>query len=286
MIKQSTMKEFYALMALILGFSLYGQNEQNLKPSTRHEISDAINKDSVFVYFEQHLDSLNPEMKTIATIFHKETIENSDKRALWPPGSVFCSSGPTEIVDVVNPKTGKTWMDRNLGAIQAATSSTDTNSFGDLYQWGRRNDGHQCRNSPVTTTLSSIDQPDHGYFINAQPAPHDWRSPQKSKLWKGVNGINNPCPIGYRLPTDKELRLERLSWSSYDAAGALDSPLRLPLAGFRSASGSLNSLGTGGVYWSSTAKGTTSRRMAIDNTASGWGDIIRAGGFTVRCIKN
>lgn len=31
----------------------------------------------------------------------------------------------TEIVDVTNPATGQTWMDRNLGASRAATSPTD-----------------------------------------------------------------------------------------------------------------------------------------------------------------
>ncbi|MCD4736862.1 MAG: hypothetical protein K8R53_12530, partial [Bacteroidales bacterium] len=38
---------------------------------------------------------------------------------------------------VVNDVTGKVWLDRNLGASQVATSSTDTNAYGDLYQWGR-----------------------------------------------------------------------------------------------------------------------------------------------------
>jgi uncharacterized protein (TIGR02145 family) len=199
---------------------------------------------------------------------------------------VFCASGPTEIVDVFNPKTGKTWMDRHLGATQAATSSADTNSFGDLYQFGRRNDGHQCRRSPVTSTLSSVDQPNHGEFINAQIKPHDWRTPQKSKLWKGVKATNNPCPIGYRLPTNKEMLAERLSWVSPDAAGALASPLKLPLPGFRSVSGSLNSLGTGGVYWTSTTARTKAQRMAIDSSASGYGAIFRAAGLSVRCIKN
>jgi hypothetical protein len=36
-------------------------------------------------------------------------------------------------------------MDRNLGASQVATSSTDPASYGDLYQWGRPADGHQIR---------------------------------------------------------------------------------------------------------------------------------------------
>jgi len=43
----------------------------------------------------------------------------------------------SQIPNVTNPITGETWMDRNLGAIQVATSSTDADSYGDLYQWGR-----------------------------------------------------------------------------------------------------------------------------------------------------
>ncbi len=74
----------------------------------------------------------------------------------FPVGTVNCA-GPTDIVDVTNPTTGKTWMDRNLGASQAATSSNDAASYGDLYQWGRRADGHQCRTSATTVILSSID---------------------------------------------------------------------------------------------------------------------------------
>ena len=48
---------------------------------------------------------------------------------------------------------GRVWMDRNLGASQVATSSTDTNSYGDLYQWGRGADGHQLRISNTTSTF-------------------------------------------------------------------------------------------------------------------------------------
>jgi len=38
----------------------------------------------------------------------------------------------TAVVDVVST-TGKTWMDRNLGATQQATSSTDAAAYGDMY---------------------------------------------------------------------------------------------------------------------------------------------------------
>jgi hypothetical protein len=89
----------------------------------------------------------------------------------YPLGTVHCNGTPTAVVEVINPITGRTWMDRNLGASQVATSSTDANSYGDLYQWGRRADGHQCRTSPTTSTLSSTDQPGHGKFILAPKTP-------------------------------------------------------------------------------------------------------------------
>ncbi|MFN5207960.1 MAG: hypothetical protein ACK5D8_00585, partial [Bacteroidota bacterium] len=49
----------------------------------------------------------------------------------YPTGSTFCN-GPTAIVEVFNPATGKAWMDRNLGASQVAISFSDFNASGDL----------------------------------------------------------------------------------------------------------------------------------------------------------
>ncbi|MFN5493264.1 MAG: hypothetical protein ACK5AQ_03280, partial [Bacteroidota bacterium] len=204
----------------------------------------------------------------------------------YPTGSVFCN-GQTTIVDVTNPATGKIWMDRNLGASQAATSSTDANAYGDLYQWGRGNDGHQCRNSATTSTLSSSDQPGNASFILAPNTPFDWRSPQNNSLWQGVNGVNNPCPIGYRVPTDAELNAERTSWSQNNNMGAFASPLKLPLPGRRIASsGLLSSMGTDGYYWSSTVSSTNARRLDLSGSASGMGNFSRAQGIAVRCIRD
>ena len=204
----------------------------------------------------------------------------------YPSGSVFCN-GPSAIVDVTNPATGKIWMDRNLGATQAATSSTDVNAYGDLYQWGRRSDGHQCRNSATTTTLSSTDQPAHGDFITINSGNYDWRSPQNTNLWQGVNGINNPCPSGYRLPTDAELDAERSSWNQNNSAGAFASPLKLPMAGYRDlSSGSLAIVGTYGAYWSSTVNGTSSNLLDFNSSNAYMFNYYRADGVSVRCLKD
>jgi uncharacterized protein (TIGR02145 family) len=178
-------------------------------------------------------------------------------------------------------------MDRNLGASQVATSSTDANSYGDLYQWGRGSDGHQCRNSATTATLSSGDDPGNGDFILTSSSPNDWRSPQNTNLWQGVNGVNNPCPSLYRLPTDAEMIAEVSSWSSNNAAGAFASPLKLPVAGFRNnSSDQLINVGARGFFWSSTVSGTNARFLNFISSDATIGTDYRAYGGSVRCIKD
>lgn len=205
--------------------------------------------------------------------------------ASYPAGSVFCASGATNVVDVLNPTTGKTWMDRNLGASRGATSISDTDSYGDLYQWGRKSDGHQCRTSPTTNVLSSTDVPAGNNFILNSSIPLDWRSPQNTNLWQGVNGVNNPCPIGYRVPTSAELNAERLSWSSQNSAGAFGSPLKLPMAGVRS-----NNFGaifdSGGTYWGSTVSEGYSGSLGYNSSVAEMNSSSRATGRSLRCIKD
>ena len=200
--------------------------------------------------------------------------------------TVNCMTAATAIVDVTNPTTGKTWMDRNLGASRVATSSTDSESYGDSYQWGRLKDGHECRNSPTTTTLSTTDVPWHGNFITTSNSPFDWRTTQNDLLWQGVNGINNPCPSGYRLPTSAELNNERLSWGSQNGAGALASPLKLPMTGSRLINGSLFDVGLDGAYWSSTVSGANASYLAFNSGSAGIYSPQRARGNNIRCIKD
>jgi hypothetical protein len=210
------------------------------------------------------------------------------EESTYPPGTVHCdSANPTAVVDVLNSVTGKTWMDRNLGASRVALSAMDEQAYGDLYQWGRLADGHQCRNSPTTEELSSSDVPGHGDFIIFNSTLNDWRSPQNDNLWQGVDGVNNPCPSGYRLPTESELNAERLSWSSNNAAGAFASPLKLSLPGIRLVMfGELIYVGTFGYYWSSTVSASRSRYLFFDTSLANMYSLNRANGASVRCLKN
>jgi len=188
-------------------------------------------------------------------------------------------------------KVGLCWMDRNLGASHVPTASDDPEGYGDLFQWGRLDDGHQDRQSGTTTTLSDTDVPGHDDFIKNTGVPYDWRSPQNGDLWQGEEGINNPCPPGWRLPTKTELDYERLSWTSNNAAGAFDSSLRWPSAGIRQVQDAFIIYeGTGGGVWSSTVDDSHSSYNRTYNisfffASAGISGDMRGLGNSVRCVK-
>lgn len=214
----------------------------------------------------------------------------------------FCNGVPRWepcFKDVYNPITGRQWMDRNLGAARVAIDSIDYLSYGHHFQWGRSSDGHEHINwisstttdgaeqLNETTSLSPTDTPGHNDFIIIPFSPFDWKNPQDSSLWQGVKGTNNPCPSGYRIPTVEEWNAERLSWGSSNAAGAFDSPLKLPLAGSRIlANGKISSVGSSAFYWSSSVmNGSQSGVLYFFQNIAGVSSGNRANGYSVRCIK-
>jgi len=200
--------------------------------------------------------------------------------------------------EVANQKTLRVWLDRNLGAARIAQSSIDYLAYGSLYQWGRLSDNHQGINwtgpysgtplNGTTSTKSSKDVPVNSKFIITYTSPYDWRVPQNSNLWQGVSGINNPCPPGYRIPTNAEFLAEVATWSSHNAAGGFASQLKWVMAGYRDfPDGALYMNGTCGGYWSSTIANSSKAMMLwIDPSVAYTLDDFRAAGYNVRPIKN
>lgn len=236
------------------------------------------------------------------------TIYNTDIRCLDTYNGVrWISCNTIGATDVYNPETGQVWMDRNLGATQVATSSTDPNAYGHFYQWGRGADGHQLRSLDCTTpdcfnasgdnnnlppTAADVTNTpwDGKFIVNMVLPPADWHQDNPDNtLWQGVNGTNNPCPAGYRIPTEAELDAERLSWDTNNAAGAFTSPLKLTVAGGRRAGdGALIAVNNVGGYWSSTVSGNNARYLVFDNFSTNAivNTLFRASGFSIRCIKD
>jgi hypothetical protein len=195
----------------------------------------------------------------------------------------------TIIKDLIS-SSGRRWMDRNLGATQVAASSTDADSYGDLYQWGRDSDGHESRTSNTTATIATTADAGHGDFIlggsglAGSATDYNWTDfTAENDLWQA--GLNDPCPSGYRIPTETELQNEVDQFSTNDADGAF-SALKLPLAGYRYYSnGTFNDVGSNGYYWSSTVSSARARYLIFYSSEANIYYDVRADGFSVRCIK-
>ncbi len=198
----------------------------------------------------------------------------------------------------VTTATGKVWIDRNLGASRVATSSTDALAYGDYYQWGRPADGHQTKyltnnnSTGFTNTKSSTSVPSTDLWIAPLDGSNDWLSTPDNTLWTGVNPANNPCPTGFRIPTEAEWSAERATWASTNAAGAYASPLKLTrpgmLTGFGSGGATYTAKDNFGQYLTQTAYSNGGARYFGIEGSNAWFDqnYYKSHGMSVRCIQN
>ncbi|MDD4531597.1 MAG: prepilin-type N-terminal cleavage/methylation domain-containing protein, partial [Candidatus Pacebacteria bacterium] len=120
----------------------------------------------------------------------------------------FMYNGQLLTYGTVTSPAGKCFLDRNLGASRVANAYNDAESYGDLFQWGRAADGHQTRTSPLSSVLATSATNPGSSFIPNSVSPYDWLASQRTDLWQGVSGINNPCPSGFRIPTNTEWQAE------------------------------------------------------------------------------
>ena len=213
-----------------------------------------------------------------------------------------CSTNNTAVTDnnknLIAPKGygiihagGHTWLDRNLGASRVALSATDTKAYGDLYQWGRKADGHQKRASATTKEpVNSLHVP-HAKFIltslfaDGSKPPRSWvKNKDTSKLWSSQahNGI---CPKGWSLPTKQDFNDLHIT-SKEDAF----KKLRLTLSGSRDyTSGKILQLNTHGYYWTSSSeggnKGQHPNALRLAATSTDMRHMAIATGNAVRCVK-
>jgi hypothetical protein len=191
-----------------------------------------------------------------------------------------------------------TWLDRNLGATRIPSSATDTSAgtTGYLIQWGRDLDGHQFRKLSngtngsdedasvdyKTNTLATSAQPGHSKFITINADPENWLATPDANLWQGTNGVNNPCPAGYRLPTKDDFNVDNFN-NSADIYAAL----KLNYAGRRyNLNGSIAFVGEKAFYWSSTVDGEKTYVLYFrSNDEFFTYSTLRANGLSVRCVK-
>lgn len=197
----------------------------------------------------------------------------------------YLTHNGVEYGTVKSLKTGKIWLDRNLGAKRVCTKPFDKLCYGDYYQWGRGADGHQKVGSNSFVTKSK-----------------DWSSQSyqtRNNFWSRTDG-SGICPVGFRVPTDAEFKAEfdndmsspgNLNWTFRQI-------LKLPLAGARYYrdviewsspdfyAGEVYEEITDGYYWSVSPSKSAAWGMRHMWCSSQIGHYDRAYGFSVRCIKD
>ena len=200
-----------------------------------------------------------------------------------------------EYCTIMSPDTGRFWLDRNLGATQSCISSTDTECYGNLYQFGRNDDGHEDRTNASTSTTLATDIADAGTTLFIKGS--DWASVDsdgalRTAAWKD-GGSNDICPAGFNVPTEAELKADTIDATTTKVTNgvkAFSSFLKLPASvGFRNGQSGLlgNSLDNASFIWSRTASsGSKSRYLHISNSTVDVYSNERASGFSVRCIRN
>jgi hypothetical protein len=161
------------------------------------------------------------------------------------------------LTNTVTGQNGTVWMDRNLGASQIATTFNDAASYGDYYQWG-----------------------------TAFPEWNSGGGSTDDTAWNGSSkGSQDPCPVGFRVPTSLELEVEMEIF--FDS-----SVLRLPAGGYRDSSdGELENRSVYGNYWSSlvSAEDSKANEVFFIGDDAGASPVVistnRRFGLLVRCIK-
>lgn len=182
------------------------------------------------------------------------------------------------------------WLDRNLGATRAATTKNDPMAAGDLFQWGRMDDGHQVRSSDTTQALALNAQPGHNQFIAAPLNSSDWLVVSDDQLWNGSTNANCPCPDGWRVPNIQELMMEMKSWAVPNMSGAYQSPLKWVAGGNRDNHGTERYTDSWALIWSSTiapsGKQSAEQLVIIGDDVSEPISNPRIFGGSVRCVKD
>lgn len=232
---------------------------------------------------------------------------------IWIPATAITSSTYGYIYD-------HELMDRNLGALVAATtSSVPVESFGLSYQWGRKDPfpGAQDVTSSAQATVSgtvmtvaedhmtveeTVANPTVYSIYSAADTWGPWLNPKEDTptLWQdGSKTIYDPCPAGYKVPArNKSMPLHSADlsavkgWSDNGEAHyfTLGSPVAVfPYSGYITEDGAgMDHAGDRGFIWTSYASSSDLAAYYMNVRSGGdhkLSSTITSRGCSVRCVK-
>ena len=221
----------------------------------------------------------------------------------------------TQITDDLYGISRKKSMDRNLGALVAASADgASPKSAGLFYQWGRKDPfvgvGDYVTGEPASvagqemilfggqmSVAKTLKNPTA--FANAADA--SWNEVKTLDLWNSTKTMYDPCPPGYKVPYRSEVVLYSnypwdipgWSYSQEDYMFTVGNPRTVyPLGGYITTNGQYSQYGVGTRLWcsreSDSAEDGYNLRIFPDEAGTGAsygnGTKPKSNGFAVRCV--
>ena len=160
---------------------------------------------------------------------------------------------------------GVRWATHNVDA--PGTFTTNPEDAGMFFQWNRRK-GWNATDEEVPNWDYSIDTGTKWYAHN-DPCPPGWRVPTQEEL--------------YSLQTDSEKAVKNGVVGYF--FGVAPNRIFLPAVGFRSGTGMLDDVEEGSIIWSNTQYNSEKAVIfGFDDEYVGVGSFWRSLGLSVRCV--
>lgn len=201
---------------------------------------------------------------------------------------------------------GLLWADRNIGNNSqdidhgihytwgGIRSYPDDDSAPRAFTWGTYKHGKGKRDLTKYCTDSRFGTKDGKTQLDSEDDAVQMYGKTHSKTHKVTIWDDN-----WRMPTDKDFEelMKKCTWTwenhqgfgGYRVKGPNGNSIYLPASGYRKGSGSPNSLGVGGYYWTSTLCSDFpyyAYSVVFDEESIGWNNGSRCIAYSIRPVKN
>lgn len=254
-------------------------------------LPEGINNEQEYIF--AHIPILQPIPFEAETVTH--TISITDRNKLMENGGIS-EMGTFTYNTIFVDMNGdgyvsgnyEIWLDRNVGATSTDVSSES--SYGFIYQPGRIAPGWVANSQTGTTYPNEIYKLDNATWFNGTPTAVVVSKINGGSITVEPNkvGPNNPCPEGYRLPTDEEWK-KLQEYLVKNNSSFKDGLLHLPFAGgYQKNTGTSHTgIGTDGNYWAAPYDNNQVAGIFFSANANTTtiAKRLKGMGLSVRCVK-
>ncbi|MBQ9652807.1 MAG: alkaline phosphatase [Bacteroidales bacterium] len=273
-----------------------------------YNTDETVTANSVIAALDRHIDGGTGDrylvFETPATLKPGNALiaaKDASDNILWS-WHIWIPETAITMIDDADFYTAKI-MDRNLGALTAATASSATlPTYGMYYQWGRKDPfpgsavstgSFSTVSGPLANTYA-IQHPTAFINVSESDSAGNWSTDGNDTAWdnSGSKGLYDPCPVGYKVPAynaSTGLWVNDNTGWTYNWANNnfLYGSSVFPVAGWLSSSYSPSYVGARAIILSSTVHSSPRGRLKIirqDKSGFYYANYFKQEGASVRCV--